>query len=145
MKKGYVLLYTLILGLLCIIMAVCCFTLELQIRKNNLSYRNYCLKPNINEEYKENLLTLLNKSIKNSVADITSNNIKDYYILNCNSFKITYKKSYIIYDKNNDDFIMYSYYDEYYHREDIYKYKINEGKLIYMYVNTKYNLGKVVA
>ncbi|MDP4178256.1 MAG: hypothetical protein Q8900_07975, partial [Bacillota bacterium] len=70
--------------------------------------------------------------------------IKSYFSVNYDKFKIIYKKSYIIYDITNDSFIMYSYLDDYYHREDIYSYKVVDGKVCFIYKNTVYNLGKVV-
>jgi len=146
-RKGSILVDTLLLGALCLVISLYLFTIELQEYKNTKSMNRYVRKVDVNQENNEWLLTDLISLVYGKVEEksliVTDNNVKYVLTQSTELIKIWHNNSFIIYNRVNDCFIINSYFDEYYHREDIYDYRVEGGKFKCNYRNTTYVLGKV--
>ncbi|MBL4937923.1 hypothetical protein JK636_19625 [Clostridium sp. YIM B02515] len=143
MKKGFVLVYTLLITSFCLIIAVYIFTLQVKISKNVNSYKNYVLKEQDYDKYKEYLFTELNEQILKNINKLEREEIKSY--LNRSSFsnKSEDNKAKIKYNSIADNIEFTTYYETNYIRIDRYSYNTSDGKLKLIYLDTLYSEGKV--
>ena len=146
-RKGSILINTLLLGALCLVVSFYLFTLELQEYKNTKIMKRYVTKVDINQENYEYLLTDLTSLIYSKAEEknltVVESSIRDMLTQSTELIKIWHNNSFILYNRGNDCFVISSYFDEYYHREDIYDYCVESGKFKCSYRNTSYVLGKV--
>lgn len=142
-KKGYILLYVLIIGALCMTILTYCFTLEVKRMKNVISQKNYIIANSKHDEYKEKLLTKLYKEITDNVELITVDNIRSYFQNNVINYYSENKKGSVKYNKDNDIIILDTVVDDYSYRRDIYNYTAQEEKLKIIYFQTIYLEGRM--
>ena len=137
-KKGFILIYSLVIGLICISLGLFSLQLTVEEYKYNLYIKQYIFKADDFKINKEYLLTNLNKTIKNILIenmDVTSNNILDKLPLN---FHLSYNNSYIHYDNEKKEIYMVTKYREGYSRKDILLINIIDKKARYKVVDTIY-------
>lgn len=142
-KKGYALIYTLLLCSICMIIVLFLFDLEMKETKNTVSYRNYCLKEKDYEDLKEILFTKLFKSVYANVSSLTINNVKSYLAVSNLYYKTEDNKGCIKYDGSINKIVYESLYEINYCRKDLYDYKIVENKLKLIYLRTLYIRGGI--
>lgn len=146
-KKGAIILDTLLIGTLVLTISLYLLKLEFEENKNVKSMEKYVTKADINIENRECLLTEFTDMVYNKGNEegltINKDSIKDLMSRRINEFKLWHNNSFIIYNKDKDCIIISSYFDEYYHREDFYSYSVENNKLKWSYANTLYSLGKV--
>src|SRR5659263_319273 len=106
-KKGYILLYVLLIGTICIIMLLYCVNLEASELKNLNSIKNFKIKAELYVENKEFLLTDLTSNIYTKFgASSDKEGIKNYYSSISNTFKLNYKGNLLVYNTSKDMFIV---------------------------------------
>lgn len=142
-KKGYILLYTLIISTLCICIVLYSFTIELKKTRNIESQKNYILANDKHEEYKEKLLTFLYEDILNNVQDKSRDNFKKYLQDNTISCYVDNKEGELKYDAAEDNIIIDSYFSIDCLRRDIYNYDFIDNKLKFIYEETIYIEGRI--
>lgn len=141
LKKGYILVDTLIIGLIAMIIALFCYSLVLQELKYNTSFYSYT-KVNVDvQNYKEILLTKVNDNINANVMDRSLNNIKNYLSCNLTTIYTTNNKASISYSTVKSCLILKSYFDETHHREDFFDIIVESGTVKYVYKSTNYESG----
>lgn len=144
LKKGYILVDTLIIGLIAMLIALFCYSLVLQELKYNTSFYGY-IKTNVDvQNYKEILLTEVNDNINANVIDKSLNNIKNYLSCNLTTIYTTNNKASISYNTPKNCLILKSYFDESHHREDYFDIIIENGVIKYVYKSTNYESGAIV-
>jgi hypothetical protein len=142
-KKGYILVDTLLLGLIALAVALLCFSLVLVDLRYNKSYYRYTKNCIDVRNYKEYLLTQVNDSIKEYAADKTTDDIKDYIKTHSVAFNTLDKKANISFDSTKDLFTLKSYYSSTHHREDYFDIIVENTKVKYVYKSTIYTNGRI--
>lgn len=142
-RKGFILVYTLLITSFCLIIAVYIFTLQVKISKNVNSYKNYVLKEQDHDKYKEYLFTEFSEQVLKNINKLEREEIKSY--LNRSSFlyKSDDNKAKIKYNSITDNIEFTTYYETNYIRIDRYSYNASDGKLKLIYMDTSYSEGKV--
>lgn len=142
-KRGYILVDTLLLGLIALAVALLCFSLVLMDLRYNKSY--YCYTKNSIDvrNYKEYLLTQVNDSIKDYAADKTSDNLKDYLKTHSTAFNTSDNKANISFDSSKGLYVLKSYYNNTHHREDYFDIIVESTKVRYVYKSTIYINGRI--
>jgi len=134
-------IYTLLIGLLCLLVALYCLDFYSNNLKNStLLEKNLCKTP-ILYNSKEHLLTELKMLIVEKQLCFTEEKVKVFFLSNSIE-NIIYNHCYLKYDNNSNCIIMVSYVDEYYHREDYYDYKVINTNIYFIYKYTTYKEGR---
>ncbi|WP_368487844.1 hypothetical protein [Clostridium sp. BJN0013] len=124
-KKGFILVYVLFVGCICILISLGCYSMEMYIRSNGVERYKQIFKVNAAEKYKEYLLTELNQYICDTILCETTN-VKEY-MNSLDNFKIYFEESYIYYDGNIDCFIIKYIINGDFYKQEIFEYEI-KGK-----------------
>lgn len=141
--KGYALISTIFIGLICLLMLILLSGAILMQRKNADYIKKQIENKASADDIKEYLLTYLNNTLRIYVADSDSEALHNYLTNNESSIKFIYNNNFIKYSRSNDCFIIYSYFDEDYHKEDFYHYSISGNKIVYEFYNTLILEGRV--
>ncbi|OBR94912.1 hypothetical protein CLRAG_12500 [Clostridium ragsdalei P11] len=138
-KKGFILIYVLFIGCMCILISLGCYSMEMHIRSNNLNSHKKSIQVDVTEKYREYLFTELNEYIsKNPSCD--DNGIKQY-ISSLDNFKIYFEECYIFYDKNMDCFkVEYIFNGEFY-KEETYEYEVKNKDILYSCIDYSFKKG----
>lgn len=142
-KKGYALVYILLLCSLCMIFVLFIFNMEVKITKNTISYKNYALKEIDYGDLREILFTKLFNNIYTNVEVLTLSNLKSYFINSELYFRTDDDKACIKYDKTINKLILESVYENGYYKKDIYDYKIDQNKVRLVFINAIYIKGGI--
>ena len=144
MKKGYILLYVLLVGALCTLMILYIFRIQLENLRTAESVNSTVLINEPLDEDKEFLFTYLNNYIISNLSEkgINEDNIKNLLSPIYISFKINYKDSYASYDNTNNTFKIEYPIDDYSHREDTYNYSVIDNAMHLKFNDTIYYQGK---
>jgi hypothetical protein len=118
--------------------------MEFKKMENIISYKNSITKDNKLDEYKEHLFTILYQNMPAEIRNSSTDNVKNYFQQNNTIYNYDNSYSKIKYDAARNKIILQSYYDEYYHRDDLYDYKVLGGKLKFIYIQTLYVEGRLV-
>jgi|GEM_PF-2840595 len=142
-KKGYALVYTLLLCSICIVIVLLIFNLEMKVTRNTLSYKNYILKEREYEDNREILFTKLYKNINTNVTELNLDNLKNYFS-NCNIyFRTDDNRACIKYDISTNKIVYESIYETNYYRKDLYDYKIIQNIVRLKYISSQYIKGAI--
>ena len=133
-KKGFVIVYTLIFGMVCLFIVLLCFNLYIY-ESNNIDFlQNIDLKENNMEKDREYLLTDLSDTIKTNISDITNDNVRNYFTAYKSNFKIIFNNSCVVYDYKDNEFVLVSKYDNVFVKQEYYGYTIMSGKIKFTYL-----------
>jgi len=127
-------IYTLLIGLLCLLVALYCLKFHYNNMNNaNLVKTNLCKTPELYNS-KEYILTNLKTLIVGNTRDLTDEKLKAFLMTNAVE-NIIYNHCYLKYDSINNCIIMCSYVDEFFHREDYYGCTVinSNAKFVYKY------------
>lgn len=102
-RHGFALAYSLIIGLLCVMICFSLFSLELLRAKNIDNYSEYVLKTEASKKYNQKLLKMLSEYIYSNINNIGEVNIKKYFVSKPD-FIIKYERYYIKYNNVNNYF-----------------------------------------
>lgn len=143
-KKGFTLIYVVLICSLCITMVLAIFKLQVTEVKFNKSYMRDVLKQEKIQEYEECLFTKTNNYILVNINQLSDEGIKNYFGSNYQNFKIIYSDAYIIYNNTNNCFTIFTSVDNQNHREDTYNYKVQANKINFTHRDTLYKEGKLL-
>ncbi|MCY6370330.1 hypothetical protein [Clostridium ganghwense] len=134
-------IFTLLILSIILTSLLCSFSIQILRRKNNLDFIYYNLGQDIYEKHKEYLLSRINKYIKeNSSVNINNESVHNL-LSNINDREISFKNSYVMYDKEKRNIILYIYPpDGKTYRREYYIYKIredNQKKIEFSYLKTE--------
>lgn len=136
-KRGFVLIYALFIGLICVLISIVCYNMETFVKSNNLYNYNEVFKVENIQQHRENLITRLNSYINENTEYHNDKDINEYF-LNLKDFRIYYEKSYIYYDKDNDIFKLQYIINNKPYKEESYEYKIESGQIKYGCIDYSY-------
>ena len=140
-------IYTLLIGLLCLLVSLYCLKFYYNNMNNvTLLKKISCKTPNLYNS-KEYLFTKLKSLIPANTNDLNEEKIKaifsDSAIKNItDNGDNAGKNCYLKYDRINNCIIMFSYVDEYFHREDAYECKVTTSNIKFVYKYTIFKGGR---
>lgn len=138
-KKGFILIYVLFIGCICILISLGCYSMEMNIRSNVMDTYKQTFKINVKDKYKEYLLTELNKYIcKNILYEAA--NVKEY-MNSLENFKIYFQESNLYYDKNIDCFIIEYVIDGNFYEQETFEYEIKDKNIIFSCIDYSFRKG----
>ena len=134
-------IYTLLIGLLCLLVALYCLKFHYNSMNNVILLKKTECKTPILYNSKEYLLTKIKNLIIEKTSDISEDKVKAFFLEN-EIENITYNHCYFKYDSINNCIIMISYVNEYFHREDCYDCTILNLKINFVYKFTIFKEGR---
>ena len=134
-------IYTLLIGLLCLLVALYCLKFHYNNNNNAILLEKNLCKTSILYNSREYLLTKLKMLMVEKTAGLTEDKIKIFFLTNSIE-NIIYNHSSLKYDNINNCIILISYVDEYFHREDYYDCKIINSNINFIYKYTTYKEGR---
>ncbi len=134
-KKGFILVYTLLIGMLCILLALFCFEMLLDIKSNQGYFKGCILKVQDSQKGREYLLTEIKNCILSNVSTLTVNNITNF-LNSLTSYKLMqWQNCYIAkYDLGKNYIYAALPYDSGNFIKEVYQYKIVDGTLKFKFV-----------
>jgi hypothetical protein len=142
-NKGYVLIYVLLVGSLCLLSSIFVFQMEMEKRSSLNLYKDEVTSINKLQKCRENLLTGFDTIVNTNASSKDVPSIKAYLLGLPLSFKIYYQNSYISYNKTNDKIFIDYYLDGIYYKTEYYKYYVDSLKIKYKCSNISYVKGMV--
>ena len=136
-KTGFILVYTLLMGMLCILLALLCFEMLLDIRKNQSYLKGCVVKVQENQQGREYVLTEFKNYIMSSVSSLTISNITAF-LNSLASFKwIQWQNCYVTKCDLSRNYI-YAVFpcDASHFIRETYQYKIVNGILKFKFVSS---------
>lgn len=124
-------IHTVIVGLLCITAVYYIYTVTILERVNINEYSNYLMNCMFKEEDKEHLLSNLNTNIYKNVGDLSTEKVKNYLVKLEDEYKLFYKNTYLMYDKDKDIVVMMTSLGNDEIIEVDFRYEVKEGKVKY--------------
>lgn len=143
-KKGYILLYTQIILLLCILLVLIGFKLIIDQKANLYTFEKYVLNEKKDKKYKEYMLTSLNDFIKAKLVSINKEEIKNYFTLYGDKSIAIYENSNIRYSLEKDRFILTYQYEEGILKKDEYNYEVINELVKYTFKNSIFENGRLL-
>lgn len=135
-SRGSVVIYTVIIGLLCITAVYYIYTTTISERMNINEYSNYIMNCKLKEEDKQFLLDKLSNDIYDSVENLNKEKMKNYLENLNNEYKLFYKNSYLMYDKDKHALVIRSFFGNGEIMEADFEYdvdlKTNKGEIKYL-------------
>lgn len=138
-KKGYVLIYTLVIGIILITIEVSVFTLEERRKLDTDKMYNILSKKIYNRETTEYLFLQMNNYVCNNTTSLDKASIQKLFDSNPNVNKIGTKEYYIFYSKTSDKFIICEQLENNKIESDCYDYSFISGKINYRYMYSTYS------
>jgi hypothetical protein len=135
--RGFILIYVILIGFICIFISLGCYSMEMNIRSNNLKSYNKCLEVDAIGRQREYLLTELNKYIIENI-DCEGENPKERMSF-LGDVRLYFEECFIYYDKNADRFKAVYIFDGKFYKEEIYEYKFEKGKILYSCVDYSFD------
>jgi hypothetical protein len=130
--KGYVVIYVLFFGILCITMVLIGFKLELERRANLKSIMKSTLIQSDKMKYKEFLFSLFRRSLLENDVTLEEESIKNYLEVNSSLFRIIYENSSMTYDKSKGLIAVAYPFDKYNNSIDYYSFSVDGDKLRFL-------------
>lgn len=130
-KKGYVLIYVLLVGSLCLFSSFFIFNMEMAKRENILLYKDQVTRTDKLQECRENLLTDIDTLLNSNVSSKDIASIQTYLSGLPSPPKMYYQNSYISYGKLNNKIFIDYYLNGKYYKTESYSYYVDNLKIKY--------------
>jgi hypothetical protein len=141
-RRGFVLVYTILIASLCSAAALACFRLQILRRDNNISYIKQVQRIDYVQRDRENLLTDIDSFIYSRLTEMSCQQIKELF-RNESLFKIYCGGSSAEYIAVLDAFYLCYYIDGKFSLEELYRYDFGEKGVVYTPVAFSYKKGTV--
>ena len=138
-KRGFILIYVLLIGCICIAISLGCYAMEMNVRSNSLMDYKRCLEVDEVEKYREYLLTELNKRMV-EIASSEENDLEEnkHYL---EGIRIYFEECCIYYDRDMDCFKAEYIFDGKFYKEETYEYELKGGEFVYSCVDYSFQRG----
>lgn len=141
-KKGFILIYTILVGMICLIIMMYTFDIRRSEVEYSASNEKYILKEDNYQKDKEYLMTLFFAYINENKDKIKADGTTEVFcdsagdVSECKTIKHDTAK--VIYSKKTNEFV-FETFDQYRTtRNDYFKLKIIDGKFQIIFIETKY-------
>lgn len=139
LKKGFVMIYTLIIGLIIILITSYVFMLETRKKAYILDLKKNITEKPYSRETTEYLFLEMNNYILSSSSSVNRTELYKLFSTKIDKNKIGNDDYFIYYDISTDKFIIRQDYREKQIKKDIYDYNFIDGKIKYIYSYSKYD------
>lgn len=141
-RRGFVLIYVLFVGCICISIVSVGYKMEFVKRDNAVKLQNNTIKVDKLQKSREYLLSRLDKYILNNINSLSNEEIQTYFST-LNDFKVVYEGSYIIYIKDKNYFLLRYYLNNKFCKEELYEYKVTSKGLVYGCIDYSFKEGEI--
>lgn len=119
-KKGFILVYTLLVGILCLIIMMYIFDIQMSQIKYSTTNKRYLLKDDNYQMDKEYLMTLFSTYIDTNKVEIKRLKITNFFH-DITGSVVSYQAAKVTYNNTTNEFIFATPYDINAYRNDYYK------------------------
>ena len=135
-KKGFILIYTLLIGIICLFMMMYIFDIQVSQIKYSTSTKKYLLKEDIYQKNKEYLLTLFYSFITENNDQITEKGVTNFFC----DFKniVKYGTASVNYSNKTNEFVFITPYEYRVNRNDYFKLEVSGGSFNISFIRTDY-------
>lgn len=132
--KGYALAYTMLVGLIIIMLAGFCFSAEVKRRINIEKYTQNVQEALCTRETKEYLFSKMNDYIEKHAVSLDKQGVKNLFSSIVNGNKTGCDNCNIYYDKTKDEFIIKTVSSNGKNKNYVYDYEISDGKVKFIFI-----------
>lgn len=136
-KKGFILIYTILIGIICLVIMTYIFDIKVAEVKYSASTKRYILKDDSYQKNKEYLTTMFFTYIKENSKQIKEVGANEFFN-NFNSDTIKYGKANVSYVKSENEFIFATPYEDRINRNDYYKLESTGESFKIIFIKTDY-------
>lgn len=119
-KKGFILIYTLLVGIICLIITMYIFDIQMSEIKYSTSNKRYALMDDNYQRDKEYLMTLFSTYIDTNKVEIKRLTITTFFH-DITGSVVSYQGAKVTYNNTTNEFIFATPYDINAYRNDYYK------------------------
>lgn len=136
-KKGFILIYTVFVGIICLIIMMYIFDIQVAEVKYSTSTKRYILKEDKYQKYKEYLMTLFFTYINDKKVQIKNLGVNDFFY-NCTGDIVKYETAKVDYSNITSEFIFTTPYEVRTTRNDHFKLEASGDSFKLVFVKTDY-------
>jgi hypothetical protein len=136
-KKGFILIYTILVGLICLIVMMYIFDIQMAEIKYSKNIKTYVLKEDNYQKHKEYLKTLFFAYIDVNSEQIRKVGINEFFY-NFKNDIVVYDKAKVNYSRKTNEFAFVTPYEIRKNRNDYFKIEIIDERFQLIYIKTDY-------
>ncbi|MCB2291977.1 hypothetical protein LGK95_00295 [Clostridium algoriphilum] len=136
-KKGFILIYTILVGLICLIIMMYIFDIQVSEMKYSTSTKKYVLNEDNYQKYKEYLMTLFFDYLKENKEQIKEGDTNKFFY-NSTGNIVNYGTSNVVYSNKTEEFIFKTPDETRLTRNDYYKLEVVGESFKLIFVKTDY-------
>jgi len=136
-KKGFILIYTILVGIICLVIMMYIFDIQASEVKYSTSTKRYVLKEDSYQKYKEYLMTLFFTYVNENSVEIKKIGINAFFY-NSTGDIVKYETARVNYSNITSEFIFKTPYDVRTNRNDHFKLEDNGEEFNIVFVKTNY-------
>ena len=130
-------IYTILVGILCLIIMMYIFDIQMQEMKYAASTKRYVLKEDDYQRYKEYLMTLFFTYVNENYDEIKKTGINEFFRNSKNEI-VRYEKSKVSYSNKTNEFIFTTPYEDRSNRNDYFNLEVTSESFQIKYIKTDY-------
>lgn len=139
LKKGFVMIYTLVIALIIMLISSYLFMLEARKKAYILDFKKNITEKVYSRETTDYLFGEMNTYVMSNTSNISKAELYKLFSSKPDKNKIGNDNYFIYYDIPTDKFVISQSYRQNKIKRDIYNYNFVNGKINYMYSYSKYN------
>ena len=136
-KKGFIMIYTMLIGIICLIIMMYIFDIQRSEMKYSTSSKKYMLKEDNYQRYKEYLMTLFYTCINENYQQIKKLGINDFFY-NFKNDIVKYEAAKVTYSNKTNEFIFTTPYEYRSKRNDYFKLEVIDESFQLIFIKTDY-------
>jgi hypothetical protein len=136
-KKGFILVYTILVGIICLIMMMYIFEIQVAKMQYSISTKKHILKEDYYQKNKEYLMTLFSSFIDANNEQLKVAGVAGYFY-NFKSNIVMYGKSKVIYTNKTSEFIFITPWKDGKNRSDYFKLEPSGESFQMIFIRTNY-------
>lgn len=137
-KKGFILIYTILIGIICLVMMMYIFDIQVAEVKYSISSKKYILKEDAYQKNKEYLLTLFYSFIDTNNEEIKSVGVNGFFYNNKSNIVI-YGEAKVNYSSSTSEFVFTTPWEYRINRSDYFKLEAIGDSFQLVFTRTNYN------
>ena len=136
-KKGFILIYSVFIGIICLIIMMYIFDMQMSEVKYSTSIKRYVLKEDSYQKYREYLMTLFFAYVNEKNKQIKELGINEFFY-NSNSDIVSYEGAEVSYSNKTNEFIFTTPYEYRSNRNDYFKLEATDENFKLIFIKTDY-------